>query len=145
MDHVAIMNKSWKLIPKILDGRKKIESRWSINKCSPWGRVKAGDRIYFKNSGESIVASATVQNVKSFEDLDSSLVSEIINKYGGDGGIAVNNINNSIVWASKKRYCTLIYLKNSKEIKPFDINKKGFGSGCAWITVENINLIKKVI
>ena len=38
MDHVAIMKKSWGLIPKILDGRKKIESRWGIHKCSPWGK-----------------------------------------------------------------------------------------------------------
>ena len=143
MDHVAIMNKSWKLIPKILDGRKKIESRWSVHKCSPWGRVNVGDKIYFKNSGESVFATATVDKVKSFSDLNYQKVSEIIHKYGGDGGISVSNVENSINWAREKRYCTLIYLNDPKEIKPFGVDKTGFGSGCAWIIVENIESIKK--
>lgn len=145
MDHVAIMNKSWKLIPKILDGRKKIESRWSINKCSPWKKVNVGDTIYFKNSSESLTVSATVEKIKSFSDLNHQKVSEIIYKYGGNGGISVSNTQDSIKWASKKRHCTLIYLRGVKEVKPFDIDKTGFGSGCAWITVENISVIKKVI
>ena len=145
MDHVAIMNKSWKLIPKILEGRKKIESRWSINKCSPWGKVSVGDTIYFKNSGENVAASATVKKVKSFSDLNPNKITKIVHKYGGNGGIAVTNIDESIKWASKKRYCTLIYLMNAKAVKPFDIDKRGFGSGCAWVTVKNINSIKKEI
>ena len=136
MDHVAIMNKSWKLIPKILEGRKKIESRWSINKCSPWGKVSVGDTIYFKNSGENVAASATVKKVKSFSDLNPNKITKIVHKYGGNGGIAVTNIDESIKWASKKRYCTLIYLMNAKAVKPFDIDKRGFGSGCAWVTVK---------
>ncbi len=45
MDHVAIMKKAWKLIPKILDGQKKVESRWGVNKCAPWGKIKVGDNV----------------------------------------------------------------------------------------------------
>ena len=58
MDHVAIMNKRWKLIPKILDGSKTIESRWYVNKIKPWNSIKEDDKIYFKNSGEPITAFA---------------------------------------------------------------------------------------
>lgn len=145
MDHVAIMNKSWKLIPKILDGRKKIESRWGVNKCVPWGKVKVGDNVYFKNSGESVTVISTVSKVKEFENLNLNKIREIFEKHGGDDGISIDNLKSMIKWAKKKRYCTLIYLKNSKKVKPFNINKKGFGSGCAWITVKNIKSIKTTL
>lgn len=143
MDHVAIMKKSWALIPKILDGRKKIESRWGKNKCVPWGKVKKGDSVYFKNAGESIVVVARVSNIKEFEDLTPKVVRGILNKYGGDDGISVSSLKDTIRWAKEKRYCTLIYLENPKKIKPFNINKDGFGAGAAWLVVKNINQIKR--
>ena len=55
MDHVAIMNKSWGLIPKILSGSKTIESRWYKTKRTPWDKIAKGDTVYFKNSGEQVV------------------------------------------------------------------------------------------
>ncbi len=145
MDHVAIMKKSWKLIPKILDGRKKIESRWGVNKCAPWGKVKAGDKVYFKNSGESVIAVSIVSKIQEFKDLNAISIKKIFYKYGSRIGISDENLGTNIEWAKKKRYCTLIYLKDSKKVKPFNINKKGFGAGCAWITIDNINKIKKKI
>src|SRR3989304_3580104 len=119
MDHIAIMKKSWGLIPKILDGRKKIESRWGKNKCAPWGKVKVGDRVFFKNSGEPVTVLARVSKVLQFEDLNSEGVREILGKYGGDDGISISNLENTIEWAKEKRYCTLIFLENPKEIQPF--------------------------
>ena len=68
MNHVAIMNKRFgDLIPKILSGEKKIESRWSKNKISPWNKIKVGDVVYFKNSGGPVVAMAEVSRVEQFE------------------------------------------------------------------------------
>jgi len=43
MDHVAIMTPSWKLIPKILDGKKTIESCWYQTRRAPWGKIAIGD------------------------------------------------------------------------------------------------------
>ena len=145
MDHVAIMKKAWKLIPKILDGQKKVESRWGVNKCAPWGKIKVGDNIFFKNSGEPVTVTSQVLKVNEFKDLNIHKIREIFTKYGGDIGISDDRLEVNITWAEKKRYCTLIYLKNPKEVKPFEIDKKGFGSGCAWITVEDINIIKKEV
>lgn len=65
MQHVAIMKKSWGLIPKILSGEKRVESNY-----------------------------------------------------------------------------LLIFLKNQVKIKPFEIDKIGFGMMSAWITVKNIKQIK---
>lgn len=142
MDHVAIMRKDWGFLHKILTGQKKIESRWGVNKCAPWGKVKVGDMIYFKNSGEPVSAVSQVSKVLKFEKLNKIKVKEILEKYGEAVGIPVSNLEDFIKWAEKKHYCTLIYLKNSKSVKPFNINKKGFGSACAWISIENIKSIR---
>jgi len=131
MDHVAIMKKSWGLILKILSGQKKIESRWGINKCSPWGKVKVGDTVYFKNSGEPVTVRAKVSKVEQFSNLTPSIIRTLIKKINGD-----------MTWAKNKRYCTLIYLKDVKEVKPFGINKSGLGAMTAWITIPDINKIK---
>jgi hypothetical protein len=143
-DHVAIMRKSWGLIPKILDGRKKIESRWSINRVAPWGKVKIGDSVYFKNSGEAVSAKAVVSNILQFEDLNLKKIKDIFYRYGGEDGIASSNIESTIEWAKDKRYCTLIFLKDPERVRAFSINKKGFGNACAWMVVGEINKVRLI-
>jgi hypothetical protein len=51
VDHVAILKPNWKLLPKLLNGEKTIETRWYLHKFAPWNQVKANDTIYFKDSG----------------------------------------------------------------------------------------------
>ena len=41
-----------------------------------------------------------------------------------------------------KHYCILIFLKDVKEVKSFNVSKKGFGSACAWMCVDNIDSIR---
>lgn len=142
MEHVAIMNKNWNLIPKILDGRKQIESRWGKNKSAPFGKVSQGDVVYFKNSGEPVVARAWVKRVIRYENLNLEKIKEILAAYGGEKKIAINDLDKSMEWVRDKRYCTLIFLKNAEKIKPFLINKKGFGIGAAWLTVKRVKEIR---
>ena len=133
MDHIAIMSKQFgDLIPKILDGRKKIESRWSKNKIVPWDRVRPSDTIYFKNSGRLVTAKATVSKILQFDSLDPAKVKKILDKWPLV----------SYEWAKNKRYCTLIFLKNPQKTIPFKINKTGFGSAAAWLCVEYIEKVK---
>lgn len=135
------MNRKRGLIPKILDKKKTIESRWSKNKIAPWKKVKIGDTVYFKNSGEAVVARARVGRVKQFENLNLSKIKEILKEYGGDGKISVGNVRKTLEWIKNKNYCTLVYLRNPVKVKPFTINKTGFGSGCAWLSVEDVKEI----
>lgn len=143
MDHVAIMKKSWGLIPKILSGEKKIESRWYKNKAVPWGKIQAGDVIYFKNSGEPVIVNAKVTKVLSFGNLNPHKIREILNKYGRDDGITENDFQIYFNLFKDKKYCLLIFLENPQIIKPFEIDKRGFGAMAAWINVSSIELIKK--
>jgi len=139
MHHVAIMKKSWGLIPKILAGEKTIESRWYQTRRTPWNRVKVGDIVYFKNSGEPITAKAAVAGVMQFEIHNMTDAKKIVGKYGKEIGL-VNKFPET--WGTLARYCVLVRLESAKPVKPFDINKEGFGNAAAWLTINNIREIK---
>ncbi len=141
MDHVAIMTKKWKLIDKIVSGKKTIESRWYVSKRAPWNRINKSDKIYFKDAGCAVTAMADIFGVKQFSDLDSDKIHQIVKKYGGEGKICFSNKDAGLKWALGKKYCVLVFLKNPRKIKPFNIDKKGFGNACAWICVDDIKRI----
>ncbi len=133
---MAIMKKEWGFIEKILSGQKSIESRWYRNKYKPLDSIKKGETIYFKDSGHMVAAKAEVQNVIQFVNLNVVGVKKIISEYGKDIGLGSAN------FLHNKKYCILIFLKNPQRIRPFKINKKGFGSMASWIVVNNIEDIK---
>lgn len=140
MEHVAIMKKSWKLLPKILTGEKTIESRWYKTKREAWGKVKTGDTVYFKNSGEPVGVKAKVWKVLQFENLNQNKVKSILKKYGG--GIGIKNLSFFLNLLKNKKYCVLIFLKNPRKVNIFNVDKRGFGAPRAWLTIKNINQIK---
>lgn len=143
MDHIAIMKKSWGLTDKILSGKKIIESRWYMTRRAPWGTIKKDDTIYFKNSGEPVLVKAEVKKVMSFSDLTPKEVQTILQTYGTAIGIEKQDIPIFLKMFKDKHYCVLIFLKKPEIIKPFEINKKGFGAMAAWISVANIGSIRR--
>lgn len=140
--HIAIMRKSWGLTDKILSGEKIIESRWYQNRCRPWSNIKNNDTIFFKDSGFPIKLCAKVDRVLQFDKLTSNTVLKILKRYGSKSGIQADKIGEYYEMFKKKNYCILIFLKDVKPIEPFEINKAGFGSMSAWITVDNIDKVK---
>ncbi|HTH93291.1 MAG TPA: hypothetical protein VL576_02325 [Candidatus Paceibacterota bacterium] len=143
MQHVAIMKKSWKLIPQIVAGHKTIESRWYQTKRAPWDRVAYGDTVYFKNSGEPVTAQASVSKVLQFELSTREEVEDIIRRYNKHIMIPDSVIQS---WAGPHgdtsklpKYCILIFLEHAKAVKPFTIDKTGFGTPCAWLCLEKFS------
>lgn len=143
MDHVAIMKKSWGLIPKILSGEKTIESRWYQTRRAPWGKIKAGERVYFKNSGEPVTVRTTTSKVLQFEDLTPKKVRQIFRKYIRADGIARGEEKKFFTRFKSKKYCILVFLKNAVHVRPFHVDKRGFGMMAAWIMVDDIKRIKR--
>ena len=139
MHHIAILDKKRKLLQKIISKEKTIESRWYQTKRTPWNNIKSGDIIYFKDCGESITVKAQVSNVLFFDDLNKEKVLSITKKYGK--AICLETLE-YIDYYIKKKYGILMFLENVKTIKPFNINKSGFGNACAWITIKDIKKIK---
>lgn len=142
MDHIAIMKKSWGLTQKILSGAKTIESRWYKSKYAPWDKIKQGETVYFKDSGMPVTIKAEVDKVLQFSGLTPEKVKELLDEYGAEDGISVEDIPKFIELFKDKNYCMLIFLKNPQKIEPFNISKKGFGLMSAWISVEDVNKIR---
>ncbi len=141
MDHVAILDKSWGLLDKIVNGEKTIESRWYKTKRPPWDKIQRGETVYFKNSGELISLKATVKEVKQLSDLSPGKVKDILAHYGPALGIEPKETAHYYTHFKDKKYCILIFLTHPQPVAPFAINKKGFGAMSAWLSVANFNRI----
>lgn len=141
MEHVAIMDKKFGFIPKILDGQKSIESRWYMHKSCPWDQIHNGDMIYFKNSGEAVCAKAVVSKVMQFTDLKPEKIDNLLQRFGHSIGLTSNQIPTFEARICKKKYAILIFLEKPEKISTFNINKTGFGAMSAWISIEDINRI----
>jgi len=138
MDHLAILDKKRNLLAKILSGEKTIESRWYKLKKTPYGTIKAGDKVYFKDSGEPVTAVATVEKARFFGGVDAATIRKILADYGKQ--ICIKNYD--LAAYKGINYVTLIFLKNVKPVEPFNINKRGYGVMAAWITVDSIKTIQ---
>jgi len=144
MEHIAIMKKSWGLTEKILTGEKTVESRWYKSKYAPWDKIKPGDIIYFKDSGEPVSVKAKVVKVLQFDNLTAEKTKQILSEYG-KADLGMSHIMPEIKeYVTGKNYCILVFFNNVVKIEPFDIDKTGFGAMSAWISVDSINQLKKV-
>lgn len=141
MHHVAILDKKRKLLSKIISGEKTIESRWYKSKITPWNNIKAGETIYFKDSGNPVTVKAIISEVMQFY-LPQTNIPELLEKYSAEICFTNKNISELADWCKQRKYCILVRLKKVEQITPFEINKKGFGMMAAWVTVNDINSIK---
>ena len=138
-DHVAIMRPSWRLIPEILAERKTVESRWYQTRRAPWNQIRAGDTVYFKDSGAPVTAKAHVAGVLQFEMENLAAARRIVREYGERIRLPERDPKK---WPRLPRYCILIFLADPKPVHPFAIDKRGFGSAAAWLTVPRIVAIR---
>ena len=138
MHHIAILSKNLKLLQKILSKEKTIESRWYKFKKTPYKNISIGDKIFFKDSGEPITAEAIVNKILFFDNLDKDKIIKILKEYGKQICVPMSYAEE----LEGKKFCTLIFIKDVKKIKPFNINKKGYGMMAAWITLDDVNKIR---
>lgn len=136
------MKKSWALTSKILSKEKTIESRWYKFKRKPFDLIRKGEIVYFKE-GKFVNIKCEVEKVMQFSDLNEKEIKEILNRYGKNNSLGIEQINYFYNLFKNKKYCILIFLKNPEKIKPFEINKKGYGNMCAWICIDDVDKIKK--
>ena len=141
MDHVAIMKKSLGFLEKIVSEDKTIESRWYSTRRTPWNKINSGEIVFFQNSSSPVTIKTQVSKVLQFENLTPEKIKEILTKYGEQ--IDIEDTEQFFQTVKDKKYCILIFLEDVQPVKPFFINKKGFGMMSAWISVENISSIKR--
>jgi len=134
--HLVILKKPY--LDAILEGRKKIESRFTRTKRPAFGRVLAGDKLFLKLSSGPICATASVSEVKNFENLTPGQIIGIKQRYN-------HYIKGSDeYWDSKMncRFGFLVWLRDVKPIEPVRINKKDWRAWVVLTEKEDFGLLK---
>ncbi len=133
--HLAIC--THKIIKHLLNGEKKIETRFSKNKQMPYNRIEPGDFLLFKKTGGPIVGTAIAGKVVFFDDLSQEKVRHLKETYNE------RIMADDDFWACKmySNFATFIYLDEVKRITPSRINKR---DRRPWVIYEDNNMIEQL-
>lgn len=126
--HLAILKKTY--LDAILEGRKPVESRFTLTKRAPFGNIFKGDKVFLKQSSGPVCAIAIVSAVKSFPNLTPQKVLEIKTQYN------YLILGNDEHWQhfAQCNFGLLIWLTDVKSIEPIEIDKKDWR---AWVVLNN--------
>lgn len=128
MVHVAIIRPA--LLDDLVAGRKTIESRLSLARRVPFGRVHAGERVYFKLTGGPYAATALVSHVETFENLTPRDIASIRRLFND------RILASAEYWKQKRasRFATLLWLHQvqATEMGPVLENVADWQPRSAW-------------
>ena len=127
-EHVAVVREPY--LGLIAMGLKTVESRLSVSRCAPFGRVSAGDVVWFKRPGGGCEVRARCGRVRSWEGLTPGGVAEIRREFGERVAAPAS------YWREKRgsRFATLVWLEGV-ELRS-DGPTVGPLHGRAWVCLE---------
>lgn len=116
--HLAIFIEPY--LQYIIEGKKPVESRFSVNRIAPYKKIFQEDLILFKKSSGPIVGFCFVKDVWFYE-LNPSTWKEIRNNF--DLALCIQDPQ---FWESKthSRFATLIKLGEFNSISPINFQKQ---------------------
>ena len=141
MDHLAYCDSKEKELEKLLSGKKSMLIRGAAGRKLPYGRVFAGEIIYFlENDGKGLIrAKGVIKSVFNSEKL-SEVESEKLILDNMDK-LELTDLQMKR-WIGKKYLC-LIEIGDLNEISPFTYAR--VGNMDDWIIVNSIDEIKMEI
>lgn len=127
--HLAILNEPF--LSLIYENGKQWESRFSINKISPFEKIRKGDIVILKESGGNVTGLFIAGNVLFYNSLNRNKLSDIKVAFGTKLGTE----HDKDFWIKRERanYATLIEIEKLKKIEPFKIDKK---SRNGWVIIR---------
>jgi len=127
--HLAIFSEP--LLQKLMTGAKVLESRFSVNKISPFGKIRPGDIVVVKKTGGPIVAAFISGIVYCEANLTPDMIEDMKFKHSKNLGLSTDDV----FWGKKihSKYATLINITNLKELSPYSIEKK---DRIGWVVVK---------
>lgn len=122
----------------ILQGKKTVESRFSIKRIPPYNQIFRDDIILLKFSGGPIIGICSAGDVWNYQ-LDPESWSTIKKEF--TESLCAQD---PAFWAQRKRaaFATLIKIKNSRKIEPVFISKH---DRRGWVVVQKRELQTKLI
>jgi hypothetical protein len=136
MDHVVYLDTAAKEMVNILAGKKTMILRGATGRKMPYGRVEAGDMLYFlNNDAEGLVkARASVMSVLNSDALTEEGSLQLINEHQAGLQLTEKQLKR---WGGK-RYLVLIWIGKAEEVKPFRVDKSAYGNMDDWLPIGDI-------
>lgn len=130
--HLAIFTGPF--LSLIFSNEKRVESRFSINKIAPFGKIKNGDIVFTKRSGGPIEGVFQVRKVISYRDMAPSELISIETQHGKD----ICTGEDPLFWEKRRRskYATLIFIDKVTKLEPFLCEKR---DRAGWSIVQDRN------
>jgi hypothetical protein len=125
--HLAIFTEPY--LEFLLNGKKTVESRFSITRRAPYGKVDPQDILILKKASGPICGACEVASVWSYKvDLES--LREIRERFAE--GLCADE---SDFWTARRscRFATLMLIANVTRLKPFMISKQ---DRRGWVVLE---------
>lgn len=137
--HLAILKKPY--LDAIIEGRKRIESRFTKTRRPHFGQICPGDEIFLKLSSGPVCATAQVAAVQHLEDLTPQKMAEL-KQLHSEQITATEDY-----WQSKRdcRYGVIMWLADVKQIEPIRIDKKDWRAWVVLTEKENFGLLEKEV
>ena len=126
--HLAIFREPY--LSFIMEGKKKVETRFATRRCPPFEGVADGDVLLLKKAGGEIVGICEVEKVW-FYHLDPNSLEFIKNRFGHlicpvDGSFWVDRESKSVA--------TLMLIKNVVQVEGLRIEKR---DRRGWVTIQS--------
>ena len=140
MDHVVYVDAKTNELENLLSGEKTMIIRSAAGRKLPYGRVFAGDRLFFiRNNGEGLIhACAAVKSVLNSEKLTREASMALVEENQSALQLTDKQFKR---WAGK-RYLVLIEVQDVTSLEPFPVDRSNYGNMDDWLPVEDIETVK---
>ncbi|CAJ35589.1 hypothetical protein [Methanocella arvoryzae] len=139
MDHIVYVTRSSAELKELLSGERRAIVRGSLGKRAPYGKVKAGDMLFFTtgNGTSRVKATAVVSKVYDSPKLTPEENESILDDH--DEKLQLTETEKEKL--SKKRYLTLIEVADVNPVVPFTVTAYGSGEDDDWESFDNIDSV----
>jgi ASC-1-like (ASCH) protein len=133
--HLVILKKSY--LDAILAGRKTVESRFYQTNQKWLSQIAAGDKLFLKISSGPVMATATVAQVRTYDNLNPAQIGQIKAKHNKQ------ILGDEQFWRQKSnaRFGLLCRLKDVRPITPRSIRKFDWRAWVVLSKTEHFGLV----
>lgn len=127
--HLAVFSEP--ILTHLLAGKKTLESRLSINKIQPFGKIRKDDIVLVKKSGGAVVAVFVAGTVTSYSNLTPIKVKNLCTEFSERLCVPYEDE----FWREKEtaKFATIISVKHLKKLTAYPVEKKDRTS---WVIIQ---------